>query len=261
MTAEINIPSLNQKFELRSYRVFFDINDGLMAEELLDSLDRATKTLKRVFNFQDEPAGTFYLVPNEAEIEQVVGAPLKVGELFKIVYDQGSILFAVPRITEGLGEMAVREFGHLIFNTKVGEREIKVRQWRTPSWLREGFALQGSLQLRKEGEKSLKDGWDSLQTAQASDQLIKPELMLKDITLIPNPKRRELAKMQAFFMVKFILTMYCDSFFGKYSTLMNALSDMEAEYCFRQITSFDFDKFFKLFKDWVSKTNAWTAME
>jgi hypothetical protein len=42
---------------------------------------------------------------------------------------------------------------------------------------------------------------------------------------------------------------------------MGALDDMEAETCFRQVTSFDFDKFFSLFSDWVQKTNAWTAME
>lgn len=261
MTSEINIPSLNQKFDLRSYQVFFDINDGLWAEELLDSLDRATKTIKRVFNLQDEPAGSFYLVPDETIFEKVLGSPLKMGEKFKIVYDQGAILFAIPRISSKLGELAVTEFGHLIFNAKVGEKEVKLRQWRTPSWLREGFALQAALPLNKDGEKALKDGWVSLQTAQAANQLIIPELMLKDITLIPNPKRRELAKYQAFYMVKFVLSMYCDSFFGKYSTLMNALDDMEAENCFRQITSFDFDKFFKLFTDWVSKTNAWTAME
>ena len=42
---------------------------------------------------------------------------------------------------------------------------------------------------------------------------------------------------------------------------MYALEDMDSEACFRQITSFDFEKFFTLFSDWVQKTNAWTAME
>ena len=85
--------------------------------------------------------------------------------------------------------------------------------------------------------------------------------MLKDIMLIPNPERRELAKYQSFFMVKYLLNLCGDNFFGKYSTLMSALQDMESEDCFRQITSFNFDKFFSMFEEWVSKTNAWVAME
>jgi hypothetical protein len=85
--------------------------------------------------------------------------------------------------------------------------------------------------------------------------------MAKDITLIPDAQRRQLAMLQAFYMVRLLLGIYCDSFFTKYSTLMKAIADMDAETCFRQITSFDFDKFFVLFNDWVQKTNAWTAME
>jgi len=51
--------SLNQKFELRAYTVYFDIIDSLAAEELLDSLDRATPVFKQVFK---EHFGVFLFV-------------------------------------------------------------------------------------------------------------------------------------------------------------------------------------------------------
>lgn len=258
---EIAVKSLNQKFELRAYSVYFDINDSLAAEELLDSLDRSTGLFKQVFNFQDDPAGAFFIMKNESDMEKATGQAAKVGESIRLDYQSNSIFLLVDKLDSGIGEVAARELGHLCFNNRVNERELQLRQWRTPSWLREGFALQAAYKIRKDSREWLQKGWVRLQEAQRSNQLIKPSIMIKDINLIPDSARRQLALYQSFYMVRLLLGIYCDSFFAKYSTLMGALEDLEAETCFRQITSFDFEKFFSLFSDWVQKTNAWSAME
>ncbi|HPW60634.1 MAG TPA: hypothetical protein PLK58_18450 [Candidatus Rifleibacterium sp.] len=253
--------SLNQKFELRNYSVFFDISESLAAEELLDSLDRATSLFKQVFNFQDDPSGAFYIMKNESEFEKATGHAPKVGEAIRLDYQSNSIFLLTEKLDSAIGEVAARELGHLFFNNRVNERELQIRQWRTPSWLREGFALQAAYKIRKDSREWLQNGWARLQEAQKANQLIKPQIMIKDINLIPDSSRRQLALIQSFYMVRLLLGIYCDSFFAKYSTLMYALEDMDSEACFRQITSFDFEKFFTLFSDWVQKTNAWTAME
>jgi len=261
MMSEQAANSLNQKFELRSYAVYFDIADSLAAEEMLDSLDRATPVFKQVFNFQEDPPGNFFIMKNEADMEQSTGSPVKVGECLRVLYQNNAIFLLPDKLDAGIGEVATRELGHLFFNNRVNERELALRQWRTPSWLREGFALQAAYKIRPDSREWLQAGWIRLQEAQKGGQLIKPAILSKDINLIPDPGRRQLALYQAFYMVRLLLGIYCDSFFTKYSTLMGALEDMEAETCFRQITSFDFDKFFSLFSDWVQKTNAWSAME
>lgn len=256
-----SVDTLNQKFELRSYAVYFDIADSLIAEEMLDTLDRATPLFKQVFNFQDDPPGSFFIMKSESDMEQATGAPVKVGEAIRIVYPSNAIFLLSGKLDGNVGEIAARELGHLFFNNRVNERELALRQWRTPSWLREGFALQAAYKIRQDSREWLQAGWAKLQEAQKNGQLIKPAVLSKDINLIPDSTRRQLALYQAFYMVRLLLGIYCDSFFTKYSTLMGALEDLEAENCFRQITSFDFDKFFSLFSDWVQKTNAWTAME
>lgn len=252
---------LNQKFELRAYTVYFDIADSLAAEELLDSVDRATSVFKQVFDFKDDPPAAFYLLKQESDMEKLTGNPAKVGEAIRIDYPSDAVFLVNGKLDSSIGEVAARELGHLFFNNRVNEKELRIRQWRTPSWLREGFALQAAYKIRKDSRDWLQKGWARLQEAQRANQLIKPSVMTKDINLIPDPNRRLLALMQSFYMVRLLLGIYCDSFFSKYSTLMSALEDMEAETCFRQITSFDFEKFSSLFSDWVQKTNAWTAME
>ena len=259
--AEIAVTSLNQKFELRGYSVYFDINDSIAAEELLDCLDRSTGLFKQAFNFQDEPVAAFFIMKNELDMENATGQHVKIGESIRVDYQSNSIFLLVDKLDTGIGEVAAREFSHLFFNNHVNERELQLRQWRTPSWLREGFALQAAYKIRRDSREWLQNGWTRLQDAQRGNQLIKPAIMVKDIYLIPDSSRRQLALFQSYYMVKLLLGDYCDTFFSKYSTLMGALEDLEAEACFRQITSFDFDKFFVLFSDWVQKTNAWSAME
>ncbi len=242
--------NFGQKFELRDYTVFFDIKDSLAAENILDSLDRATPILKQVFNLNSEPKGIFYLLNEPSDVESVLGVPAD------------SICIILSKIdSNNAGEVAVKELGHLIFNKAVNEREVRMRQWRTPSWLREGIVLQAAYKIRQDQIQWLQGGWEKLQTAQKNNQLIKPSMMIKEITLMSDSTKKEMALMQSFYMVRLLLTIYCDSFFSKYSTLMKALEDMESETCFRQITSFSFDKFFSMFDNWVQKTNAWTAME
>jgi hypothetical protein len=254
--------NFGQKFELRDYTVFFDIKDSLAAENILDSLDRATPILKQVFNLNSEPKGIFYLLNEPSDVESVLGVPAKPNESVHLDFLSDSICIILSKIdSNNAGEVAVKELGHLIFNKAVNEREVRMRQWRTPSWLREGIVLQAAYKIRQDQIQWLQGGWEKLQTAQKNNQLIKPSMMIKEITLMSDSTRKEMALMQSFYMVRLLLTIYCDSFFSKYSTLMKALEDMESETCFRQITSFSFDKFFSMFDNWVQKTNAWTAME
>ena len=86
-------------------------------------------------------------------------------------------------------------------------------------------------------------------------------MLIRDLSTIIDPKKLELAQFQSYYMVKLLLSIYCDKFFSKYSTLMKAIDDMDSENCFRQITSFSYEKFFSMFENWVQKVNAWTAME
>lgn len=254
--------NLNQKFELRGYTVFFDINDSINAENILDCLDRATGVFKRVFNLEEEPKAVFYLLNTHTDVEAAIGAQVKIGKAAHIDLATNTICLMQNYITGiSVGEVAVRELGHLYFDKNVGEREIRMRQMRTPSWLREGLALQAEYIVRQDQIDFLQKGWESLQTAQKSGQLIKPAMMLKDINIIPDPARRQLACFEAYYMVKMLINNNCDAFFSKYSTLMKALDDMEAEVCFRQITSFDIGRFYSMFEKWVEKVNAWTAME
>ena len=257
-----SVRNLGQKFELRSYTVFFDIKDSLAAESILDSLDRATPILKQVFNLSAEPKGIFYLVNDASDVESILGTPAKANESVRLDLLSDTVCIILSRVdVANCGEIAVKELGHLIFNKAVNEREIRMRQWRTPSWLREGVVLQAAYKVRQDQIQWLQSGWEKLQAAQKNGQLIKPAMMVKEITLMTDASKKEMALMQSFYMVRLLLTIYCDSFFSKYSTLMKALEDMESETCFRQITSFSFDKFFSMFDNWVKNTNAWTAME
>ncbi len=254
--------NLNQKFELRGYTVFFDINDSIIAENILDCLDRATSKFMSVFGLNEEPKVTFYLMNSHTDVEAAIGIQAKVGKAAHIDFATNTICLMQNNISgASAGEIAVRELGYLYFDKNVGEREIRMRQLRTPSWLREGLALQSEYIVRQDQLEFLQKGWEVLQEAKKNNQLIKPAMMLKDINLIPDPNRRQLACFEAYYMVKMLITNNCDGFFAKYSTLMKALEDMEAEVCFRQITSFDIDRFYTMFETWVNQANAWVAME
>ena len=251
-----------QTFELRNYKVCFQLKDGLAAENLLDSLDRATPIFKQVFNTDAEPDGIFYLLDDVSEVEANIGIRCKPTDSVSFNIATNSIAIIIPKLgTSSCGEIGVRELGHMYFNKSVNEREVRMRQWRTPSWLREGFALQASYKIRQAQIEFLQKGWEKLQAAQKNNQLLKPSMMLKEISIMPDLNKKELALFQSYYLVKHLLTIYCDKFFSKYSTLMKALEDMEAETCFRQITSFDFEKFFSMFDSFVQKNNAWSAME
>jgi len=252
--------TLSQQFELRSYKVFFDIKDSLQAEETLDTLDKSTKSLMQIFGLTNDPVFEVYLHPNFSTIERVTQKPLAVGENQRIIFDDNALLLSVQNPPKSLGAEAVRALSYIIFNKGVKEREIGIRQWRTPSWLREGICHQISARIGPDSQQNLLNAWGTLQEAQKVEQLIKPNLMMKSVHLIPDPTRRALAVNQSFFMARLLLTIYCDKFFNRYSTLMGALEDMDAQAAFRQVTNFDYDKFFSLFKDWVRTENAWVAI-
>ena len=254
--------SLGQKFDLRGFSVNFDIKDSLAAENLLDSLDRATPIFKHVFDTDIEPQGCFYLVTDNSQIQSILGIAPKLNEISCFNPVTNTICILINKIdSNSCGELGVKELGHLFFNKAVNEREIRFKQWRTPSWLREGFALQASYRIRQDQINWLQSGWEKLQAAQKNGQLLKPNMLVKELSTISDAQKRELGFYQSYYMVKLLLSIYCDKFFSKYSTLMKALEDMEAENCFRQITSFSYEKFFSMFEEWVKKVNAWTAME
>ncbi|HEY9071097.1 MAG TPA: hypothetical protein VIV61_12635 [Candidatus Ozemobacteraceae bacterium] len=253
------VESLSQKFELKSYHVFFDIKDSLAAEEILDYLDRGTQGLKQVFSIDADPPFEVYIYPDLACIERVTRRPMGMGETSRMMLDEGALLLSAQHLPKNIGEEVLKSLCYSIFNRGVKEREIGIMQMRTPSWLREGICLQVPYKARRDASDFLIAGWNSLQEANKTDQLIKPGLMLKNINFIPDPARRRLAQHQAFYMVRLLLSTYSDKFFKRYSTLMGAFEDMESEAVFRQCCNLDYEKFFSLFKDWVRTTNAWAA--
>lgn len=253
--------ALNQKFAHKNFVVYFDVNESLLAEELLDAMDRSIPAFKQLFSLSEDPTANFFLLKNEQDFENTTGVPAKAGETIRLDYKSNTVFFLASKFSGSMSEVAVRELAHLIFNNMVNERELQIRCWRSPSWLREGFALQAVYKARNDSREWLQSGWSKLQEAQRGDQLIKPTVMARDVNLIPDSGRRQLALYQAYYMVRLLLSIHCDGFFTKYSTLMHALEDMEAEACFRQITGYDFEKFFNLFNDWVKRTNAWSAIE
>ncbi len=254
------VESLNQKFEIKKYRVYFNIQQGEQAEAILDSLDRATTGLQTVFGLDEPPSVEIFLYPDLATIERVTQRSMSMGETIRILPEENVIMLAVSHLPKILGEEVVRSLSYLLFNVGVHEREIGIRTYRTPSWLREGICLQVPAKIRPDSKEYLIEGWNACLEAQKAEQLIKPSVMAKSLHLIPDTHRRQLAIHQAFFMVRLLLTNYADKFFKKYATLMAAFEDMEAENAFQQITSFDFEKFFALFKDWVRTTNVWAAI-
>jgi len=114
--------------------------------------------------------------------------------------------------------------------------------------------------IRDDCQSFLLNAWNQIQQAELADKLIRLTVMVKNINLIPDPARRQLAFHQAYFMAKYLLTNCGDKFFHRYGTLMKALEDMDAESAFQQTCNFNFEKFFPLFREWVRVTNAIIAV-
>lgn len=254
------LPNTDQKYELRNYKIFFNIQDSIHAEELLNVLDRATPRLVNVFCQSKDPSLDVYIYPDLPSLEKVMGRPLGPTESMRALYADNSFLLATPKLPKTLGEDIVQDLGYMIFHHEIKERDVAMHTLRTPSWLREGVCTQVPVKLRSDSTKYLLAGWTMIQDAEKNDKLIKPSVMVKNIGLIPDPARRQLALYQSYYMVKLLLNLYCDKFVHRYGTLMSALEDMEAEDGFRQVTSFDFEKFFSLFREWVRTTNGLVAM-
>ncbi|MFZ2955381.1 MAG: hypothetical protein WA705_00595 [Candidatus Ozemobacteraceae bacterium] len=254
------IDSLNQKLEFRSYRIYFAMKDGLRAEEIIDSLDRATAGIMSIFCLPAEPVLEMFLYPDIPSFEGVIGRSLSAGESIRILYEEKTLLMATPCLSNLIGEEIVRNLGYLLFHQNVKERDVALHQLRTPSWLREGICLQTPCRMRPQSNSYLMDGWSRLQEAESGDKLIKLSAMVKNIFTIPDPARRQLAIHQAFYMVKYLLGIYCNKFVQRYGTMMRAIEDMPSEDAFRQVISFGFDKFYALFREWVRSTNALMVM-
>jgi hypothetical protein len=252
--------SLKQKFEVRAFKIFFDIKDSLQAETILDTLDKSGNLLSQYFGLTKEPEISIYLYPDPAAFEKGTKKALSMGETMRINYPENAIFLSADRLPQPIDDEIGRSLGYLCFHHEVKEREISMKQYRTPSWLREGICMQISVRIRSDSRAFLLTGWTQLQTAEKEDKLIKPNLMQKYIGMIPDPTRRTLAFFQSFFMVKFLNSIYPEKFFKRYATLMGALDDMDGEAAFGQITGYDPEKFFGLFREWVHTTNLWAAV-
>jgi hypothetical protein len=254
------IDSLNQKFELRGFKVFFHLNDSVAAETVLNSLDKASPVMSGVFGLATDPSVEVYVYPDGDSFEKAGQKPLAMGEFVRPLFDENVLLLCSQQLPQHLGEESGKGLAQLVFNNEVKEREVAPKQFRTPSWLRDGYISLASLKLRQDWNAQLLNGWSQLQEAEKQDKLIKPGIMTKSIGLIPDPARRALGYFQAFFMVKFLHSVYPEKFFKRYATLMGVIDDMEAEAAFMQITGYDFEKFFGMFKEWVRGTNIWAAV-
>ncbi|MFA7145865.1 MAG: hypothetical protein WC221_04690 [Candidatus Riflebacteria bacterium] len=237
------------KIERGAYTVYFNKKDETVVLELLKCLEDAEKNICDVFCLKVPYICTFFLLESAEELESIMGVTPKIGEKLRVDYRSSTILFYMDRIrSENIGEAALKELGHLIFNNMVDERENAVRQWRSPSWLREGFALQLSYLSRIDREDWLKTGWLELQSIYKEGKLIPLSVLEKDINYIPNPTRRYIALFQAYFMVRLLIVTCGDCFFENYANTMRRMPDSPANEVFLKFTNTDFEKFYGMFK-------------
>ncbi|MBI3039364.1 DUF2156 domain-containing protein [bacterium] len=251
--------ALTQNIRFKSYQIHFSSGDLELAEEIIDGLERSTEGVCKLFGFSQEPEIVVFLYPDLSSWEEKNESPPQTLEVFKMLHEENAMLFCSSKIPSSLREFVSRELCRHLFHERVKEREISIQQWRSPSWLREGICLQVPYAIKRNGRDFLLDGWSKLQEAEKSDQLIKLSILTKNIAMIPDQNRKILAQFQSFYLVKFLLSL-CNEFVKRYSTLMSSIEDMESENAFRQVASFNYDKFFSLFKEWVHSTNAWLAI-
>ncbi|HNV69772.1 MAG TPA: hypothetical protein PKO06_08750, partial [Candidatus Ozemobacteraceae bacterium] len=186
------VENLDQKFEYKSYRIFFAVRDSLPAEEVLNTLDRASSGLLTIFDLAETPKLDVFIYSDPASIEKVTGKPFQQGEGLRVVPSDNAMLLCSCRLPNMIDEEVSRQLSYLIFNEEMGDREIAPHQYRCPSWLREGACLQVASRLRRDTKPYLLGGWASLQEAEKADRLIKPNILEKSVYLIPDPQRRAL---------------------------------------------------------------------
>ncbi len=254
------IESLDQKFEYKTFRIFFSVRDSLPAEEVLNTLDRASPGLLKIFDLAETPKYDVFIYSDPASIEKATGKPLMQGEGVRVVPADNVMLLCSCRLPNMIDEEISRHLSYQIFNSEMGDREVAPHQYRCPSWLREGTCLQVSSRLRRDTKPYLLGGWASLQEAEKADRLIKPNILEKSVYLIPDPQRRALAIHQSFYMVKHLLGLYPEKFFKRFGTMMKVLDDAEAEKVFTQVANLNFEKLFTLFREWVRTTNGLIAI-
>ena len=257
---KFQIENLDQKFEYGTFQIFFAVQDSLPAEEVLNTLDRSSEWLKKIFDIVETPRMCVFIYSDPASFEKSTGRPIGPNETVRVLPGENVMLLCSCRLPKMIDEEVSRQLSYMVFTEEMGDREIATHQYRCPSWLREGACLQGSSRLRRDSKVYLLDGWAALQEAEKTDKLIKPSVMVKNINLIPDPLRRSLALHEAFFMIKYLISLYPEKFFHRYGTLMKALEDLDAEKAFSQITGLSVDKFFWLFREWIRTTNGLVAI-
>jgi hypothetical protein len=126
--------------------------------------------------------------------------------------------------SENIGEAALKELGHLIFNNMVDERENAVRQWRSPSWCERASRCNCLIfqeLTAKIGLRQVGSNYNQFTRGQAHTSLG----LGKDINYIPNPTRRYIALFQAYFMVRLLIVTCGDCFFENYANTMRRMPD------------------------------------
>lgn len=232
-----------------SYRVCYKELDEASAFLLTGVLEDMEPRLSELFSLASPYACTFYLLPQSENLEELLGVNPRIGERFRIDYDKRSIYFYLDRIREtSLAEMAMLELGHLVFNDLVGEYQQSIRAWRSPSWLREGYALQLSYMARLDSYTWLKQAWKLVVEAFKQGESVPLSVLEKEITLIPNSQRRLLAMHQAYFMVRLLIATLGPSFFKDYSQAMRADKEALASEIFSSYANMDYEKFSGMFK-------------
>ena len=254
------VENLDQKFEYKTYRIFFSVRDSLPAEEVLNTLDRASPGLLKIFDLPETPKLDVFIYADPASVEKATTRPLGPGEGVRVIPADNAMILCSCRLPNMIDEEVSRQVGYLMYDLEMGERELSAHQYRSPSWLRDGTCLQIPSRLRRDTKPFLLGGWAFLQEAEKADKLIKPNMMDKSVYLIPDPQRRLLAIHQSFYMVKYLISLYPEKFFKRFGTLMKVLEDMEAERVFTQVANLNFDKVFALFREWVRTTNGLVAM-
>jgi hypothetical protein len=232
-----------------SYKVCYKELDEACAFHLSEVLENLEPLTLELFSLEEPYTCTFYLLSQGEKLGELLGVNPRIGERFRVVYETKSIYFYLDRIREAnLAEMAALELGHLIFNDFVGEHQQSIRAWRSPSWLREGYALQLSYMARPDSYVWLKKAWDSVVEAFKLEEWVPLSVLEKEITLIPNADRRLLAMHQAYFMVRLLIATLGPGFFKSYSQAMKESEKALASEVFNGCANMDYEKFLGMFK-------------
>ncbi len=235
------------KIEKSAYTVFYEPEVSRQAHEMLEKIMLADDEICLLYGLKVPFVADFYLFSTLENYRAYTEKDKLPEDSIKLCLDK----FPEEKLTE----KALRELGTLIFE-KVVQDKNNFNQLRSPSWMKEGLALQLSFADFYNKKDLLIEGWNNLRELINGKGLIPFSLMEKDINYIPNPQRRKSAEFQAYFMVKLILTVCGKTAFAKYAEIMSNNIEETAENAFKTATNLDFKQFYAMFKICVENNAA-----